>query len=275
MARGWKIAILLIPLFALLAVCALWNRLVLRHYTVRTNKLPSGASLRVLLLTDLHSCVYGKNHADLMALVTRQSPDVILLGGDIVDDNNPLENARSFFEALVGAKIPAYYVSGNHDRWRPDFESVLEMIRGYGVNVLEGKSVVVDLPGGGKINLCGLREYATAEACASSLEESFSGLSQETYNLLLAHRPDYIDLYRKYPFDLVLSGHAHGGQVRIPFLINGLYAPNQGWFPKYAGGRYDVEGTQLIVSRGLSYFPLLPRVFNPPEVVVIDVEGCA
>lgn len=202
-------------------------------------------------------------------------PDVILLGGDIVDDNNPLENARSFFEALVGAKIPAYYVSGNHDRRRPDFESVLEMIRGYGVNVLEGKSVVVDLPGGGKINLCGLREYATAEACASSLEESFSDLSQETYNLLLAHRPDYIDLYRKYPFDLVLSDHAHGGQVRIPFLINGLYAPNQGWFPKYAGGRYDVEGTQLIVSRGLSYFPLLPRVFNPPEVVVIDVEGCA
>ena len=90
-----------------------------------------------------------------------------------------------------------------------------------------------------------------------------------------SHRPDYIDLYRQYPFDLVLSGHTHGGQVCIPLLVNGLFAPNQGWLPKYAGGQYDVEGTCLVISRGLSYNPRLPRVFNPPEVVIVDVEGTA
>ena len=84
---------------------------------------------------------------------------------------------------------------------------------------------------------------------------------------------DYIDLYRQYPFDLVLSGHTHGGQVRIPLLVNGLFAPDQGWFPQYAGGLYEVGETSLVVSRGLSYYPRLPRVFDPPEVVVIDVEG--
>ena len=86
-------------------------------------------------------------------------------------------------------------------------------------------------------------------------------------------RTDYIDLYRQYPFDLVLSGHTHGGQVRIPLLVNGLFAPDQGWFPQYAGGLYEVGETSLVVSRGLSYYPRLPRVFDPPEVVVIDVEG--
>ena len=98
-------------------------------------------------------------------------------------------------------------------------------------------------------------------------------LSPDACNILLAHRPDYIDLYRQYPFDLVLSGHTHGGQVRIPLLVNGLFAPDQGWFPQYAGGLYEVGETSLVVSRGLSYYPRLPRVFDPPEVVVIDVEG--
>ena len=90
------------------------------------------------------------------------------------------------------------------------------------------------------MNLCGLREYRTAEECAAALAAAFPALSPDAYNILLAHRPDYIDLYRQYPFDLVLSGHTHGGQVRIPLLVNGLFAPDQGWFPQYAGGLYEV-----------------------------------
>ena len=89
----------------------------------------------------------------------------------------------------------------------------------------------------------------------------------------MAHRPDFIEDYSRLGFDLVLSGHTHGGQVRIPFLLNGLYAPNQGYFPKYAGGLYDVGGTRLLVSRGLSYYPELPRIFNPPEIVLMEIKG--
>ena len=85
-------------------------------------------------------------------------------------------------------------------------------------------------------------------------------------------RPERIQLYKKMDFDLVLSGHAHGGQVRIPFLLNGLCAPNQGWFPEYAGGLYEHDSLIHIVSRGLSYNPRLPRIFNPPEIVIIDLE---
>ena len=103
---------------------------------------------------------------------------------------------------------------------------------------------------------------------------AFNGLGEEpAYKVLLAHRPELIEVYKQGDFDLVLSGHTHGGQVRIPFILNGLYAPNQGWFPPYAGGMYDHGSLIHIVSRGVSFNPLLPRIFNPPEVVVIDIEG--
>lgn len=90
---------------------------------------------------------------------------------------------------------------------------------------------------------------------------------------MLSHRPERIESYKKYNFDLVLSGHAHGGQVRIPFLLNGLYAPNQGLFPKYAGGLYTHNNLNHVVSRGLSYNPKLPRIFNPPEIVIVELRG--
>ena len=106
------------------------------------------------------------------------------------------------------------------------------------------------------------------------MEENFAELSEKPqFKILVAHRPELIELYKKYPFDLVVSGHAHGGQVRIPFLLNGLFAPNQGLFPKYAGGAYIHENLTHIVSRGLSFSPKLPRVFNPPEIVVVNIKN--
>ena len=93
------------------------------------------------------------------------------------------------------------------------------------------------------------------------------------FKILLAHRPELIELYKKFSFDLVLSGHSHGGQMRVPFILNGLYAPNQGLFPKYAGGSYKHNSMIHIVSRGASFNPRLPRVFNPPEIVIIDIKG--
>ena len=254
MARGWKTALFLLAVLALFLVCALWSGLTLRFYGVRTDKLTQDARLRLALLTDLHSCVYGENHRELLDLVLDQRPDVILLGGDIVDDVEPLENALSFFESLSQTGIPAYYVSGNHDRWRPDFASVLETIRGYGITVLEGNMVTLDLAVG-QVNLCGIQEYANAEDCAAALEATFSTLSPDAYNILLAHRPDYIDLYRQYPFDLVLSGHTHGGQVCIPLLVNGLFAPNQGWLPNT---RADSTMWRAHVSSSAAACPTIP-----------------
>ena len=121
MKRGWGIALFCICFCALFLVCALWRGLTLRFYRLETDKLTEDARLRLVLLTDLHSAVYGEGHRELLDLVLDQRPDAILLGGDIVDDVAPLENALSFFAALSRTGIPAYYVSGNHDRWRPDF----------------------------------------------------------------------------------------------------------------------------------------------------------
>ena len=108
------------------------------------------------------------------------------------------------------------------------------------------------------------------------MENAFESLRNEPgFKILLAHRPERIDEYKKYGFDLVVSGHSHGGQIRIPLILNGLYAPDQGWFPKYAGGMYKHGELTHIVSRGASNPLPVPRVFNPPEVVVIDVKGSA
>lgn len=268
--RKW----LYLVFIALLVLCAsaFYRGLTVRHYTVHSDKI-LGTRLRIVLVTDLHGCVYGDHQATLLNLIKKQKPDIIVLSGDIADEVNPLEGALWLVE---GAKeiAPCYYVTGNHDLWRRDSVQVKARFRDMGVYVLEGDVLPLQWHGA-QINLCGLDDPAISwpyerENYLKALT-AFEGLTNDTYNILIAHRPDYIADYARYPFDLVLSGHTHGGQVRVPLLLDGLFAPNQGWFPKYVGGLYTVGQTTLAVSRGLSYDPQLPRIFNPPELVVIDI----
>jgi len=107
---------------------------------------------------------------------------------------------------------------------------------------------------------------------SNSIAATYEPELMKGYKILLSHRPEHIHTYMNYDFDLILSGHSHGGQIRIPWLLNGLYCPNQGFLPKYAGGHYRIDATDFIVSRGLSFRKTLPRVMNPPEVVVITIE---
>ena len=272
MAKMWKIILLALALFAAVVAAALYRGLTVRRYRVQTGKLPAGASLRLAFLADLHSTTYGENQSALIRLIAEQRPDAILLGGDIVDDVKPMENALALFDGLRALGVPTYYASGNHELWGNDYPAVRRIIEGYGIAVLDGN--FVELPAGeGSIRLCGIGDPSAFRSYEKALAGAFSGLADDKFNLLFAHRPERIEQYRKYPFDLVLAGHAHGGQVRIPLILNGLFAPNQGLFPKYAGGEYRIGGTAMIVSRGLSHYPRLPRVFNPPEVVVVDIEG--
>ena len=152
------------------------------------------------------------------------------------------------------------------------------MFRRYGVTVLAGTWGDLTVRGQA-IRVFGVDdpegfEAAPGEAVPAGWLEQWetcrAGLEEGMVSVLLSHRPELTELYRGSGFDLVVSGHAHGGQVRVPLLLNGLYAPNQGFFPQYAGGLYDLDGTALAVSRGLS-ISRLPRVFNPPEAVVIDL----
>ena len=273
--KRWKIWLAAGVVLAALAVWALWTGLVVRTYTLETAKLDQ--PVRLLLLTDLHSTVHGRDQRALIDLVRAQAPDAVLLAGDIADDEVPHRGTELLLEAVAG-KYPCFYVTGNHEFWAEDTEEILEMFRRYGVTVLAGTWSDLTVRGQ-TIRIFGVDdpegfEAAPGEAVPAGWLEQWetcrAGLEEGTFSVLLSHRPELTELYRGSGFDLVVSGHAHGGQVRVPLLLNGLYAPNQGFFPQYAGGLYDLDGTALAVSRGLS-ISRLPRVFNPPEAVVIDL----
>ena len=273
--KRWKIWLAAGVVLAALAVWALWTGLVVRTYTLETAKLDQ--PVRLLLLTDLHSTVHGREQQALIDLVRAQAPDAVLLSGDIADDEVPHRGTELLLEAVAG-KYPCFYVTGNHEFWAEGTEEILEMFRRYGVTVLAGTWSDLTVRGQ-TIRIFGVDdpegfEAAPGEAVPAGWLEQWetcrAGLEEGTFSVLLSHRPELTELYRGSGFDLVVSGHAHGGQVRVPLLLNGLYAPNQGFFPQYAGGLYDLDGTALAVSRGLS-ISRLPRVFNPPEAVVIDL----
>jgi predicted MPP superfamily phosphohydrolase len=264
--------------FAVFCVAAFWQRLTVRIYTETTDKVSS--SIRIVVLTDLHDSTYGKEQKTLIEEIQKQSPDLILLVGDIADDERA-HNATEQLLSIIGAEYSCYYVTGNHEYWSGEIDTIKDMIRSYGVTILEGDTEIVHV-GSQRIRLCGVDDpdgfrstYPTDHGTAESWQEQFNACKTETgdgiYSILMSHRPELEKKYQNSGFDLAVAGHAHGGQFRIPGILNGFYAPNQGFFPKYAGGRYELGDTIMIVSRGLSK-SRLPRIFNPPELVVVNLE---
>lgn len=263
--------------FFLLAVIILFSfdsRLKIRQYSVPSDKISE--NIHIVLVTDLHSCSYGEDETGLLQEIYHQNPDVILLGGDICDDVIPNDNAEVLLKGIAD-RYPCYYVTGNHEYWSKDADGILEMFHSYGVTVLNGTYDEIEIRGEA-VNICGVSDpdvikYTDSELGGDEQLDMLKSVSSNgNYTILLAHRPELIEKYAEYGFDLVLSGHAHGGQCRLPGIINGLYAPNQGLFPQYAGGEYTVDGTTMVVSRGLARESTrVPRIFNRPELVVVDI----
>lgn len=263
----------ILPVLAILVVLtliALDERLTLRTYTVASPKLT--AEVRLAVVTDFHS---SDNADDVVAMVASCAPDAVLLVGDMFDDdiaNRPTERTLSLMRQL-SAQYPCYYVSGNHEAWTGEMDALYQQTEEAGVTVLRMSSGVLTVRGQ-RIALCGVPDpyemvYSGAPDTEEQLRQALEDVDSADFTVLLAHRPELLAKYAQFPFDLVVSGHAHGGQVRIPGVLNGLYAPNQGWFPKLAGGAYTQDGTTLIVSRGLAVRTRLPRIFNRPEVVLV------
>lgn len=251
--------------------------LTVRTYEIKDERIQG--KLRIALVTDLHSCKYGEGQSKLLSAIEEQHPDVILLGGDIFDDKLSDVRAEEFLAGISG-KYPCYYVTGNHEFWAGGnaYRVKMEILEKYGITRLSGESTLLET-GSGTVRLCGIddpdvilvQSQLNANAQLLELKET---VSEDEFTILLTHRPELIDTYEKAGFDLVLAGHAHGGQVRIPGIMNGMYAPNQGLFPKYAGGRYEKNGMTMIVSRGLAKESTkFPRFCNPPELVIIDLAG--
>ena len=263
----------ILPVLAILVILtliALDERLTLRTYTVASPKLP--AEVRLAVVTDFHS---SDNADDVAAMTASCAPDAVLMVGDMFDDdtqNRPTERTLSLMRQL-SALYPCYYVSGNHEAWTGEMDALYQQTEEAGVTVLRMSSGVLTVRGQ-RIALCGIPDpyemvYSGAPDTEEQLRQALEDVDSADFTVLLAHRPELLAKYAQFPLDLVVSGHAHGGQVRIPGVLNGLYAPNQGWFPKLAGGAYTQDGTTLIVSRGLAVRTWLPRIFNRPEVVLV------
>ncbi len=270
MRRKWLVWLILLAAVIVLAVIGLDQRMVVRQYAVETDKVSK--PVRLAVVTDYHGCDYGPDGAELVQAVSALAPDAILLVGDMFSaDGDPGAELRMFRQ--LDSIAFAYYVTGNHEYWEHNVPQLLARIADTGVTVLDQScvSLVVD---GLRINICGIPDPYAYVDTEVALNRAVEDIDHPAFTVLMAHRPELIEKYAVTgAFDLVVSGHAHGGQVRIPGIVNGLCAPNQGWFPKYAGGLYEVDGTTLIVSRGLSTHRQMgvPRIFNRPELVLIEI----
>jgi hypothetical protein len=261
----------------------------------RLSTAQGGPPVRLVLVTDLHSGRYGKGQRGLVRRIERLRPDAVLLGGDIFDDRLPDGNTLAFLDAAA-ARWKCFYVTGNHEYWSGRHREMKALVRARGISVLAGTCATLECRGR-LLDICGIDDPtymlpgewhpplppslpAEDPTCRTGgewhrqLDAAQAAARPGRTRILLSHRPEYAAKYKGRGFDLVLAGHAHGGQVALPFgLLPGLYSPGEGYFPKYVSGPYDLgDGTMLVVSRGLSRrrHPL-PRWFNHPEVVAIDL----
>ena len=259
----------------LLVIAAFDSRLKVVNYTPESEKI--SGNITFVLISDLHGCEYGKRQSELLEEIEKAKPDAVLLCGDIFDDKYNTGGSYDLIDGLKG-KYETFYVSGNHEWWGTDTLGIFSRIEDRGVKVLRGNVKSLEI-NGNKVSISGTDDPEVDEADKNhigfyeQLASVGAKISDDCFNILLSHRPELAEKYFNYNFDLVLSGHAHGGQVRIPFILNGLYSPGEGFFPKMAGGLYEFESGKMIVSRGLSREnTVLPRIFNRPELVVITVN---
>ncbi len=267
--------IILAVCLLILLIIALDSRLYVRKYIIDSEKI--SAKIRIALVSDLHSSKYGENQSELLSAIDENAPDMVVLVGDIFDHVLSDKNSKDFL-AGISEKYPCYYVTGNHEYYSDSeyFREKMSVIEGYGIKRLSGEYETVSIKGE-TFNICGVDDpVANVDVSlpfSEQLQKVNSAAQNGRYTVLLSHRPEYFETYGKYDFDLVLCGHAHGGQWRIPYILNGVFAPDQGLFPKYAGGEYKKDSMTMIVSRGLSLkHYLVPRIFNRPELVIIDIE---
>ncbi|MBP3753895.1 MAG: metallophosphoesterase [Lachnospiraceae bacterium] len=234
----------------------------------------TGEGVRIVLVTDLHSCFYGKGQHRLISMIDKEKPDIVLLGGDIFDDKLSDDNAKLLLEDLV-TKYPCYYVTGNHEYWSERVDEMKAYLESIGVSVLEGECETVEI-NGATIDICGVDDPTRLflRTWLEQLDTAYEQTDEDHIRILVTHRPEEVSVYEKYDYDLIVAGHAHAGQFRIPFINRGVFAPNQGYMAEYVSGTYELSnGSVMVVSRGLARESTpAPRYFNHPEIVVIDLE---
>ena len=275
-----KTICILSGILLILIVWTAWGNtaLELNTHTISSRELPDAFDgYRIAQVSDLHNAEFGDRNQRLLEMLREAEPDMIAITGDLIDSRKTnIAVALAFAEEAVKF-APCYYVSGNHEARVSEYQDLKTGLEAAGVTVLGDARVEIEISGK-SITIIGvndpsfLADYLTSDAAV--MDRKLSELSSEdaSFTILLSHRPELFDTYVAHNMDLVLTGHAHGGQFRLP-LIGGLIAPNQGLFPKYDDGLYSEGNTNMIVSRGLGNSIIPFRFNNRPEVVLIELKG--
>ena len=282
MKRNKKRVILIVTVVLLVGLCGwtIWGNtaLEINEYEIMSDKIPEAfTGFRIAQVSDMHNAEFGEGNEKLIELLSQTDPDIIVITGDLIDSRHTdIEIALDFARQAIKL-APVYYVSGNHEARVREYEDLKMSLVEAGVIVLEDQKVQITREGK-SISILGIddpsfqEDYLFGDA-ASVTSSALSELQNESdgYTVLLAHRPELFETYVDAGVNLVFSGHAHGGQFRLPF-VGGLVAPNQGFFPKYDAGLFSEGSTTMIVSRGVGNSIIPIRFNNRPEIVVAELK---
>ena len=270
-----------IVFIALIITICIWqnNSIVVSSFDYSSAKVPAEFDgFKIVQISDLHNKMFVKEQSRLLEKVEGLSPDIILVTGDLIDRRRfDLETAMCFIEGAV--KIaPVYYVSGNHEAWSGKYAEIIKQLEDAGVVLMDDAEVEI-AKGNEAIQIIGspnpdlFLSSSINGSKADKLDASFKMLPHsDELTILLAHHPELFDIYCENKMDLIFTGHAHGGQFRIPF-IGGLFAPDQGLFPEYTSGSYIKGEATMFVSRGLGNSIMPVRINNQPEILEVTLKS--
>lgn len=267
---------ILILIIIILLIIVYNKKLVVSNITYSNSKIPSAFNgYKILQVSDLHNAEFGKNQTTLIKKTKEINPDIIFITGDLIDSYSTNIDISMEYVKGVANIAPTYFIPGNHESRVESYKELYDKLISAEVKILDNKTTLIEKDSS-SIGLIGVEDpsFIDTQNQDELFKNILTDLSKDLntdFKILLSHRPEKLSDYEDVAVDLVFSGHAHGGQFRIPF-VGGLLAPNQGPFPKYTSGIYKENNTSMIVSRGLgnSIFPF--RINNSPELVVVTLE---
>ena len=283
-----KRLVLMPPAALFIIIWVIWGNkaLTAEKIVIYDSGIPSAFNgFRIVQVSDLHNAEFGRGNNELLEVIEDCQPDIIVATGDIIDSGRTDTLTAALFVEKALKTTPVYYVTGNHEArlleqggtGKDEYFKLESIMVNAGANVLHGESVSIER-GESEIQIIGiddpeylrLNKYAGENRITLSNIDEF--IKEDIFTVLLSHRPELFEEYAKSGVNLVIAGHAHGGQFRLPF-VGGLFAPNQGFFPRYDSGLYEKNNTKMVVSRGLGNSAVPIRFNNRPEIVVIELNN--
>ncbi|WP_035378845.1 metallophosphoesterase [Fervidicella metallireducens] len=273
----------LLNIFIFLGVILLFcyfqnNSIVINRITLEFKNLPDEFNgYKIIHISDLHSKYFGKKQERILKKIYKENPDIVVVTGDLIDSRVKKEEPCIILMEELTKKFPVYFVTGNHEIGCGKTSEFIEKLKKAGVRVLRNEAEYV-YKGKNSISIIGIDDslvnylsyFRESEKIDYEIKKSLDKLDKNSFKILLSHRPEKIGVYADNNMDLIFSGHAHGGQFRLPF-IGGIFAPGQGFFPKYTSGAVKIRNSTMVISRGLGNSLMPLRIFNRPEIVTVTL----